>query len=56
MNFEFAAPRRVLFGPGVLKQAGHLARELGRRALVATGRDSTRAEPLLRLLEALGWA
>ncbi len=54
MNFEFAAPRRVLFGPGVLKQAGHLARELGRRALVATGRDSTRAEPLLRLLEAQG--
>ena len=54
MNFEFAAPQRVLFGPGTLKQAGHLARELGRRALVVTGRDPARAAPLLRMLEAQG--
>ena len=54
MNFDFAAPQRILFGPGTLKQAGHLARELGRRALVVTGRDPVRAAPLLRMLEAQG--
>ncbi len=54
MNFDFAAPQRILFGPGTLKQAGHLARGLGRRALVVTGRDPARAAPLLRLLEAQG--
>ena len=56
MNFEFASPQRILFGPGTFKQAGPLARELGRRALVATGRDSVRTEPLLKLLEAQGIA
>ena len=56
MNFDFAAPQRILFGPGTLKQAGHLARELGCRALVVTGRDPARAAPLLRLLEAQGMA
>ena len=56
MNFDFAAPQRILFGPGTLKQAGHLARELGCRALVVTGRDPARAAPLLRLLEAQGIA
>ena len=56
MNFDFATPQRILFGPGMLKQAGHLARELGCRALVVTGRDPARAAPLLRLLEAQGMA
>jgi alcohol dehydrogenase class IV len=56
MNFEFAAPQRILFGPGKLQQAGPLARELGRRALVVTGGNPARAEPLLRLLEAQGIA
>ena len=56
MNFEFASPQRILFGPGTFKQAGPLARELGRRALVATGRDSVRTEQLLKLLEAQGIA
>lgn len=54
MNFEFAAPQRILFGFGTLKQAGQLARELGRRALVVTGRDPARTAPLLRMLEAQG--
>ena len=56
MNFDFASPRRILFGPGTFRQAGALAQELGRRALVVTGRDPTRAAPLLDLLRAAGIA
>lgn len=52
MNFEFAAPQRILFGSGSLPQAGALARGLGRRALVVTGRDPERAQRLLALLAA----
>ncbi len=54
MNFEFAAPQQIVFGPGMLKQAGPMARKLGRRALVVTGRDASRAAPLLELLHAQG--
>lgn len=50
-SFEFTAPPRILFGPGTLTQAGTLARGLGTRALVVTGRDPSRATPLLALLE-----
>lgn len=52
MNFDFASPQRILFGPGLLKQAGPMARGLGNRALVVTGRDPARATPLLDLLRA----
>lgn len=52
MNFEFTAPRRVVFGPGAIRQAGTLARSLGARALVVTGREPARARPLLDLLAA----
>ena len=52
MNFEFTAPRRVVFGPGTFRQAGTLARSLGGRALVVTGREPARARPLLDLLAA----
>ena len=54
MNFEFSAPQRIVFGPGTLKQAGPLARGLGRRALIVTGRDPARAAPLLDMLKAHG--
>lgn len=56
MPFEFATAHRIIFGPGMLKQAPPLARELGRRALVVTGSDPTRAERLLALLTAHGLA
>ncbi len=52
MRFEFATANRILFGPGVLKEAGPAARGLGRRALVVTGSDPARAAPLLAALEA----
>lgn len=50
MQFEFATAQRIIFGPGTLRNAGPLAAELGRRALVVTGRDPLRAGPLLALL------
>jgi alcohol dehydrogenase class IV len=50
MRFEFATARRVLFGPGVSREAGGLARDFGRRALVVTGRDTGRAQFLTALL------
>lgn len=56
MNFDFASPPRIVFGPGTLRQAGSLARELGRRALVVIGRHPERAEPLLQMLAAQGVA
>lgn len=56
MLFEFATAARIVFGPGVLSQAGRLAREHGSRALVVTGRDSLRARRLLDLLAEAGVA
>ena len=50
MSFEFAAPARMVFGPGTLKEAGNAAAALGRRALVVTNRTVERAKPLLALL------
>ncbi len=38
MGFEFATAGRVIFGGGTSCQAGALARKVGKRALVVTGR------------------
>lgn len=54
MRFEFATATRIIFGPGTLAEIGPIARELGRRALIVTGRDATRAAPLLERLTAAG--
>lgn len=56
MRFEFAAPGRVLFGPGTAAEAGAAALALGRggRAFVVTGGDSSRAAPLLASLASAG--
>ena len=48
MMFEFATAARVLFGPGTSKKLAPIAAGFGRRALVVTGRDHTRAAPLLQ--------
>jgi len=50
MRFEFATATRILFGPGTLKEIGPSLAELGPRALVVTGANPARAEPLRRLL------
>jgi alcohol dehydrogenase class IV len=54
MQFQFATATRILFGPGTLSQAGALASELGRAALVVVGRDPRRAALLLQLLQKSG--
>ena len=51
MNFEFATATRIIFGAGKLKEIGVLAREFGKHPLVVTGRNMTRAQPLLVLLD-----
>ncbi len=56
MRFEFATATRIIFGPGTLAEIGPPARELGTHALLVTGRDSTRAAPLLALLQSAGIA
>ena len=50
MRFEFATATKIIFGAGTLREAGAAAKELGRRALVVTGRDAKRAGPLLKIL------
>jgi alcohol dehydrogenase class IV len=54
MRFEFATAARVIFGLGVLREVGLLARGFGPRALVVTGASPRRAEPLLSLLREHG--
>ena len=56
MRFEFATATQIVFGPGVLRDAGKLAKTWGRRALVVTGGDAARAEPLLKVFAAEGIA
>jgi alcohol dehydrogenase class IV len=53
MRFEFATATRIIFGAGAIRQAGPLAKDFGRHALLATGRDATRAKRLLDALREL---
>lgn len=52
MRFEFATANRIIFGTGTLSECGPLAAQMGRNALVVTGRSTERATPLLELLGA----
>ena len=54
MRFEFATATQIVFGTGMLREAGKLARPWGRLALVVTGGSLARAKPLLQSLEAEG--
>jgi alcohol dehydrogenase class IV len=54
MRFEFATASRILFGPGLVKEVGEIARDLGRRPLLVTGRNRERAEPAASSLRARG--
>lgn len=54
IRFEFATAGRILFGTGLIAQAGHEAAGLGRKALVVTGRHPDRAAPLFAALNAGG--
>ncbi len=46
MQFEFATAGRIIFGDGAIRQVAPAANSLGSRALLVTGRDSTRADVL----------
>ena len=54
MRFEFATATRILFGMGTLQEVGPIAKGMGARAFVVTGRTPSRAEPLLTALNAQG--
>jgi alcohol dehydrogenase class IV len=54
MNFEFATAQRIVFGPGKLAALGEIASGFGKHALLVTGADARRAEPVLALLQAAG--
>ncbi len=54
MRFEFATATRIIFGAGAVREVGPLAKEMGRRALVVTGRNPSRAAPLLAQLRVQG--
>lgn len=49
-RFEFATATRITFGAGALENVGKLAANLGKRALVVTGQDPSRAARLFELL------
>src|SRR5260221_11563725 len=51
-RFEFATATRIIFGAGTLPEVGPLAKQMGNRALVVTGRSVNRAESLLSFLDA----
>ncbi|HXP60957.1 MAG TPA: iron-containing alcohol dehydrogenase [Dongiaceae bacterium] len=53
-RFDFATATRIIFGAGALREIGPLAQQCGSRALVVTGRDPHRAEPLLAALRQHG--
>ena len=54
MNFEFATATRIIFGPGSAQKLGALASEMGWQALVVTGLDIIRTQPLLEGLASAG--
>lgn len=52
MRFEFATAARIVFGPGTVGEVAPAAREMGKRALLVTGRGADRAGALIRSLTA----
>jgi alcohol dehydrogenase class IV len=56
MRFEFATASRIIFGSGTLSEIGPAARELGRHALIVTGRNAERATLLHAILHTQGVA
>jgi alcohol dehydrogenase class IV len=52
LNFEFATATRIIFGGGTFKDASAYAAEMGWRALVVSGFDLERSQPLLQALAA----
>ena len=53
-RFEFTTASQIVFGPGVLREAGQLVRPWGTRALVVTGSNPARADYLIKVLVSVG--
>ena len=53
-RFEFATAQRIIFGAGCLQEAGLLAKALGRKPLLVTGREPARSGRLVELLGSQG--
>ncbi|MEJ2475734.1 MAG: iron-containing alcohol dehydrogenase [Desulfobacterales bacterium] len=51
MLFEFGTANRIIFGAGAINRVGRLAADLGRHALVVTGRSPVRADALVQQLK-----
>jgi alcohol dehydrogenase class IV len=56
MRFEFATATRIIFGDGSVREVAPAAKQLGRRALLVTGRARERSQRLLAELKAAGIA
>lgn len=52
--FEFATATRIIFGSGALKRAGVFAADMGKTALIVTGKHPERADFLLNVLHEQG--
>jgi alcohol dehydrogenase class IV len=55
-RFEFSTAGRIVFGAGVSKDLGMLARPFGERALVVSGRSADRPARAIAILESAGMA
>lgn len=56
MQFEFATATRIVFGDGSVREVAPAAKQLGRQALLVTGRAHERSERLLAELKTAGVA
>lgn len=54
MKFEFATASRIIFGQGTVKEVAPMASNMGNCALLVTGRNVERAEPLSGSLKNTG--
>jgi alcohol dehydrogenase class IV len=54
LRFEFATAGRIIFGPGTVSELGPMARAIGRRAFVVTGKDKIRHAGVIGDLEGAG--
>jgi alcohol dehydrogenase class IV len=54
LRVEFATAGRIVFGPGTVSELGPMARAIGRRAFVVTGKDKIRHAGVIGDLEGAG--
>ena len=55
MRFEFAAASRIIFGPGTAAEVPPLAKAMGNRVFLVTGKNEKRAASLLEALGDVGF-